>query len=127
MTERASLSTNHPTGSGDAFVAKAATGTDETGTDQPAPRPSDHPGLAWQRCWWSDPCWEPHECRKTLKEALRAIFAGDLDEDDVAVLLDRFCSKASRSGIKALVTVAKTIRKRNNHVLPHERVPELDP
>ncbi|MGC8472762.1 MAG: ISL3 family transposase, partial [Acidimicrobiales bacterium] len=30
-----------------------------------------------------------------LKEALRAIFAGDLSEQDVAVLLDRFCSKAS--------------------------------
>lgn len=112
-----------------------------------------------------------------LKEALRAIFAGDLSEQDVAVLLDRFCSKASRSGIKAFVTVARTIRKRKegilaavrlkinngqheglnrrvrlivnraygfhsanaalglimltlgpiNHVLPHERVPELDP
>jgi transposase len=112
-----------------------------------------------------------------LKEALRAIFAGDLSEQDVSVLLDRFCSKASRSGPEAFVTVAKTVRKRkesilaavrlkiNNgqhegfhrraglivnracgfhsanaalglivltlgpitHVLPHERVPELDP
>ena len=112
-----------------------------------------------------------------LKEALRAIFAGDLNEDDVSQLLDRFCSKASRSGLKPFVTVAKTIRKRkegilaairlgiNNaqheglnrrvrlivnraygfhsakaalalimlsigpieHVLPHERVPEVDP
>ncbi len=52
-----------------------------------------------------------------LKEALRAIFAGDLSEQDVAVLLDRFCSKASRSGIKAFVTVAKTIRKRKE-VMP---------
>ncbi len=32
-----------------------------------------------------------------LKEALRAVFAGDLPEEEVAVLLDRFCSKASRS------------------------------
>ncbi len=112
-----------------------------------------------------------------LGQPVRAIFAGDLSEQDVAVLLDRFCSKASRSGIKAFVTVAKTIRKRkegilaavrlkiNNaqreglnrrvrlivnraygfhsanaalglimlilgpidHVLPHDRVPELDP
>ncbi len=28
-----------PTGSAEASVANAATGTDETGTDQPAPRP----------------------------------------------------------------------------------------
>ena len=112
-----------------------------------------------------------------LKEALRAIFAGDLNEDDVSQLLDRFCSKASRSGLKPFVTVAKTIRKRKegilaairlginnaqheglnrrvrlivnraygfhsakaalglimltlgpiNHVLPHERVPIVDP
>ena len=114
----------------------------------------------------------------SLKEALRAIFAGDLSEADVSVLLDRFCSKASRSGLKAFVTLATTIRKHkgggilaairlgvNNarheglnrrvrlivnwaygfhsanaalalimlsvgpieHVLPHERVPEVDP
>ena len=112
-----------------------------------------------------------------LKEALRAIFAGDLNEDDVSQLLDRFCSKASRSGLKPFVTVAKTIRKHKegilaairlginnaqheglnrrvrlivnraygfhsakaalglimltlgpiNHVLPHERVPIVDP
>ena len=112
-----------------------------------------------------------------LKEALRAIFAGDLNEDDVSQLLDRFCSKAQRSGLKPFVTVAKTIRKRKvgilaairlginnaqheglnrrvrlivnraygfhsakaalglimltlgpiNHVLPHERVPIVDP
>jgi hypothetical protein len=46
-----------------------------------------------------------------LKEALRAVFAGDLPEDDVAVLLDRFCSKASRSGLEPFVTIAKTIRE----------------
>lgn len=113
----------------------------------------------------------------TLKEALRAVFAGDLSEDEVSELLDRFCSRAQRSGLKPFVTAAKTIRKRkegilaavrlgiNNarheglnrrvrlivnraygfhsanaalglimltlgpiaHVLPHERVPEVDP
>lgn len=53
----------------------------------------------------------------TLKEALRAIFAGDLDETDVAVLLDRFCSKASRSRLKPFVTLAKTIRKHRAGIL----------
>jgi transposase len=47
-----------------------------------------------------------------LKEALRAIFAGDLDEDEVAMTLDRFCSRASRSGLKPFVIAAQTIRKR---------------
>jgi transposase len=52
-----------------------------------------------------------------LKEALRGIFAGDLDEDDVSMMLDRFCSKASRSGLKPFVTAAKTIRKRKAGIL----------
>jgi len=52
-----------------------------------------------------------------LKEALRAVFAGDLCEQDVAILLDRFCSKASRSGLKPFVTVAQTIRKRRAGIL----------
>ena len=47
----------------------------------------------------------------SLKEALRAIFAGDLDEADVACLLDRFCSRASRSRLRPFVTLAQTIRK----------------
>lgn len=46
----------------------------------------------------------------TLKEALREVFAGDLGHDDVAMLLERFCSRASRSRIKAFVVLAKTIR-----------------
>ena len=52
-----------------------------------------------------------------LKEALRAVFAGDLTEDDVGMLLDRFCSKASRSGLKPFLTVARTIRKRRYGIL----------
>jgi transposase len=52
-----------------------------------------------------------------LKEALREIFAGDLDEEEVAMMLDRFCSKASRSGLKPFVTAAKTIRKRKSGIL----------
>jgi len=38
--------------------------------------------------------WRAH----ALKEALRAEFAGDLSEGEVGVILDRFCSKAQRSG-----------------------------
>jgi transposase len=52
-----------------------------------------------------------------LKEALRAIFAGDLDEGEVSVMLDRFCSKASHSRLKPFVTAAKTIRKRKEGIL----------
>jgi transposase len=57
-----------------------------------------------------------------LKEALRAIFAGDLSEEDVALLLDRFCSKASRSGLKPFVTLAKTIRKHRDGILAAVRL-----
>ena len=52
-----------------------------------------------------------------LKEALREIFAGDLTEDEVAILLDRFCSRAQRSGLKPFVTLAQTIRKRREGIL----------
>ena len=57
-----------------------------------------------------------------LKEALRAIFAGDLDEAEVAQLLDRSCSRASRSGLKPFVTVAKTIRKHRDGILAAVRL-----
>jgi transposase len=58
----------------------------------------------------------------TLKEALRAIFAGDLDQAEVAGLLDRFCSRASRSGLKPFVTLAKTIRKHRSGILAAVRL-----
>lgn len=57
-----------------------------------------------------------------LKEALRAVFAGDLTEQEVGELLDRFCSKASRSGLKPFVTAAKTIRKRRAGILAAVRL-----
>ena len=57
-----------------------------------------------------------------LKEALRAVFAGDLSEAEVAMLLDRFCSKASRSGLKPFVTVAQTLRKRRAGILAAVRL-----
>jgi transposase len=53
----------------------------------------------------------------SLKEALRAVFAGDLDEAEVAELLDRFCSRASSSGLKPFITLAKTIRKHRSGIL----------
>ncbi|MGH3919378.1 MAG: ISL3 family transposase [Pseudonocardiaceae bacterium] len=46
-----------------------------------------------------------------LKEALRAVFAGDLDPADTNVMLDRWCSKAQRSRIPEFVKAARTIRK----------------
>lgn len=57
-----------------------------------------------------------------LKEALRAVFAGDLSTADVATLLDRFCSKASRSRLKPFVTAAQTIRKRREGILAAVRL-----
>jgi transposase len=53
----------------------------------------------------------------TLKEALRAIFAGGLTPIDVAVLIDRFCSRASRSRLPSFVRLAKTIRKHAQGIL----------
>jgi transposase len=57
-----------------------------------------------------------------LKEALREIFAGDLSEDEVAALLDRFCSRAQRSGMKPFVTLAQTIRKRRAGIMAAVRL-----
>jgi len=57
-----------------------------------------------------------------LKEALRAVFDPDLDETDVAFLLDRFCAKAQRSGLKPFVTLAATIRKRRAGILAAVRL-----
>jgi transposase len=47
----------------------------------------------------------------TLKEALRAIFAGGLTPIDVMVLIDRFCSRAARSRLKPFIRLGRTIRK----------------
>lgn len=46
-----------------------------------------------------------------LKEAFRAIFAGDLDPETVEQMIDRWCAKASRSRLAPFITAAKTIRK----------------
>jgi transposase len=52
----------------------------------------------------------------TLKEAFRAIFAGDLDPDTVTELIDRWISRASRSRLPAFVKTAKTIRKHRDGI-----------
>ena len=57
-----------------------------------------------------------------LNEALRAIFAGALSEDELGMLLDRFCSRAQRSGMKPFVTLAQTIRKRREGILAAVRL-----
>lgn len=46
-----------------------------------------------------------------LKEALRAVFAGDLNPAGLGELLDRWCSRAQRSRIPEFVKAARTIRK----------------
>jgi transposase len=53
----------------------------------------------------------------TLKEAFRAIFAGDLTTEQVTELIDRWISRASRSRLPAFVKVAKTIRKFRDGIL----------
>ncbi len=46
-----------------------------------------------------------------LKEALREVFAGDLDAGTVRGLLDRWCSRAQRCRVPEFVKAARTIRK----------------
>jgi transposase len=53
----------------------------------------------------------------TLKEALRGIFAPGLSTDDVNELLQRFCSRASRSRLAPFVRLARTIRKHQDGIL----------
>ena len=53
----------------------------------------------------------------SLKEAFREIFSGDLDPDQCAELIDRWCSRASRSRLAPFVKVAKTIRKFRDGIL----------
>ena len=51
-----------------------------------------------------------------LKEALRAVFAGDLPPADVMDLIDRWCSRAQRSRIPGFVKAAATIRKNKDGI-----------
>ena len=53
----------------------------------------------------------------TLKEALRGIFSAGLSLDDVAVLIDRFISRAARSRLAPFVRLGQTIRKHRDGIL----------
>ncbi len=53
----------------------------------------------------------------TLKEALRAIFAGDLTDTEAAHLLDRWCSWAQRCRLAPFVKLARTIRTHRDGIL----------
>ena len=53
----------------------------------------------------------------TLKEALRALFAGDLNETDAGGLLDRWCSWAQRCRLAPFVKLARTIRAHRDGIL----------
>ncbi|MFP5486858.1 MAG: ISL3 family transposase [Acidimicrobiia bacterium] len=53
----------------------------------------------------------------TLKEALRAIFAGDLTDTDAGHLLDRWCSWAQRCRLAPFVKLARTIRAHRDGIL----------
>ncbi|MCA1698460.1 MAG: transposase, partial [Actinobacteria bacterium] len=53
----------------------------------------------------------------TLKEALRAIFAGGLSVNDISVLIDRFTSRAARSRLAPFVRFGQTIRKHRDGIL----------
>ncbi len=53
----------------------------------------------------------------TLKEALRGIFAPGLTVEDVAVLIDRFISKAARSRLEPFVKLSRTIRQHRDGIL----------
>lgn len=57
-----------------------------------------------------------------LKEALRGIFAPGLTVEDVAELLRRFCSRASRSRMPSFVRLAKTIRRHRDGILAAVRL-----
>ncbi|MGH3469759.1 MAG: ISL3 family transposase [Thermocrispum sp.] len=51
------------------------------------------------------------------KEELRAIFAGDLADDDVAELLDRWCARVQRSRLEPFVKAGRTIREHREGIL----------
>lgn len=52
-----------------------------------------------------------------LKEALRAIFAGDLEPGQAMQLLDRWCAWAQRCRLAPFVKAARTIRKHRDGIL----------
>lgn len=57
-----------------------------------------------------------------LKEAMRAIFDADLDIDDAAMLLDRWCAWAQRCRLAPFVKCARTIRAHRDGILAAVRL-----
>ena len=57
--------------------------------------------------------WRAYE----MKEQFRAIFAGDLNRDPAAKLLDAWCARAQRCRLAPFVKAAKTIRFRRDLIL----------
>jgi transposase len=57
--------------------------------------------------------WRAYE----MKEQFRAIFAGDLDRDQAAVLLDRWCARAQRCRLAPFIKAARTMRNRRDLIL----------
>lgn len=51
-----------------------------------------------------------------LKEALRAVFAGDLTVPETNEMIDRWCSRAQRSRIPEFIKAARTIRKHRDGI-----------
>jgi len=52
-----------------------------------------------------------------LKESCRAIFAGDLEPEEVTELLNRLISQAQRSWLEPFVKLAKTLRENRDRIL----------
>jgi len=52
-----------------------------------------------------------------MKEQFRALLAGDLTREEADELLDRWCTRASRSRLAPFVKVAKTMRQRRDMIL----------
>ena len=57
--------------------------------------------------------WRAYE----MKESLRAVFAGDLTNDEVSEVLERWCSRAARSQIVSFVRLSKTLRTHKDAIM----------
>ena len=62
--------------------------------------------------------WRAYE----MKESLRAIFAGDLEIDEVNEMLDHWCKRASRSRLSSFIRLSKTIRTHREGILASIRL-----
>jgi len=51
------------------------------------------------------------------KEELRAIFAGDLNNEEAADMLDRWCARVQRSRLEPFVKAGRTIREHREGIL----------